>query len=85
MQIKKYIPDFLLPTDEPAAPPRIYDVPLRRPLFHKAQPDNEYTMSAGRHNSLVSERRRSSAESPAEAEAQDARRTSWHPGMMFGR
>ncbi|KAK5202844.1 hypothetical protein LTR41_011429 [Exophiala xenobiotica] len=58
MQIKKYIPDFLLPTDEPAAPPRIYDVPLRRGLFHKAQPGNEHTISASRNNSVVSEEQR---------------------------
>ncbi|KAI1626742.1 hypothetical protein EDD37DRAFT_227085 [Exophiala viscosa] len=76
MQIKKYIPDFLLPTDEPAAPPRIYDIPLRRELFHKSKPGNEYTISASRNDSVVSERRGSSAVAE--------RRTSWHPGMMFG-
>ncbi|KIW57333.1 hypothetical protein PV05_05898 [Exophiala xenobiotica] len=83
MQIKKYIPDFLLPTDEPAAPPRIYDVPLRRGLFHKARPGNEYTISASRNNSVVSERRRSSAGSSAAGQGET--RESWHPGMMFGR
>ena len=76
MQIKKYIPDFLLPTDEPAAPPRIYDIPLRRERFHKSKPGNEYTVSASRNNSVVSERRGSSAVAE--------RRTSWHPGMIFG-
>jgi hypothetical protein len=79
MQIKRYIPDFLLPTDEPAAPPRIYDVPLRRGLFHKAQPGNERTISASRNNSLVSEERRGNSHHQSEA------RESWHPGMMFGR
>ncbi|KIV85268.1 hypothetical protein PV11_00985 [Exophiala sideris] len=79
MQIKKYIPDFLLPTDEPAAPPRIYDIPLRRELFQKSKPGNEYTISASRNNSTGSERRGSSAASN-DAE----RRTSWHPGMIFG-
>ncbi|KIW16932.1 hypothetical protein PV08_04122 [Exophiala spinifera] len=69
MQFKKYIPDFLLPTDEPAAPPRIYDIPLS----HKAQPGAEQA---------VDEHRRSSAGS---SEQGQARRTSWHPGMIFGR
>lgn len=80
MAFKKYIPNFLLPTDEPAAPVRIYDVPLRRELFHKARPGNEYTVSASRNNSVVSERRRSSA---ATTESQTERQ-SWHPGMIFG-
>ncbi|KAK7890405.1 hypothetical protein LTR67_008291 [Exophiala xenobiotica] len=80
MQIKKYIPDFLLPTDEPAAPPRIYDVPLRRGLFHKAQPGNEHTISASRNNSVVSEEQRK-RNSHHQSEATE----SWHPGMMFGR
>ena len=72
MGYKQYIPDFLVPTEEPQAPVRIYDVPLRRPLFHKAKEGNEYTVSASRNNSVVSERRRSSS-------------TSWHPGMAFDR
>lgn len=79
MHIKKYIPTFLLPTDEPAAPPRIYDILLRRELFHKARPGNEYTVSASRNNSVVNEIRGSGSTSQAE------RRTSWHPGMIFGR
>lgn len=40
------IPDFLLPLDAPAVPVRIYDVPLRRELFQKAQPGNEVTLTA---------------------------------------
>ncbi len=70
MGYKKYIPDFLLPTDEHQTPVRIYDVPLRRPLFRKAKEGNEYTFSASRNYSVVSERRRSS--------------TSSYPAMAFG-
>jgi len=80
---KKYIPTFLLPTDEPQVPGRIYDVPLRRHLFHRSEAGNEYPVSATRNNSVVSqdaERRRSSAGSTAEPEL---RRESWHPGMAF--
>ncbi|KIX97960.1 uncharacterized protein Z520_06038 [Fonsecaea multimorphosa CBS 102226] len=77
--LKKYVPSFLLPTDHPQKPGRIYDVPLRRPLFHKAQPGNEHsaTAEASRNNSVASEeqRRRSSAA--------ESRRESWHPGMAF--
>jgi len=75
MQFKKYIPDFLLPADEPQAPVRIYDVPLRRGLFQKAQPGNEQTITASRNNSVVDQ-------SPATQ--QEQRRSSWHPGMAFG-
>ncbi|EXJ71966.1 uncharacterized protein A1O5_04468 [Cladophialophora psammophila CBS 110553] len=75
--LKKYVPSFLLPTDEPQQPGRIYDVPLRRELFHKARPGNEYSVSASRNNSVVSERRRSSAATT------ESRRESWHPGMAF--
>ncbi|KAK5061328.1 hypothetical protein LTR84_007870 [Exophiala bonariae] len=75
MQFKKYIPDFLLPTDEPQAPVRIYDVPLRRGLFQKAQPGNEETITASRNNSVVDQL---SAAQP------EQRRSSWHPGMAFG-
>jgi hypothetical protein len=77
MQFKKYIPDFLLPTDEPQAPVRIYDVPLRRGLFQKAQAGNEQTISASRNNSVASQ----SSNAPAQ---QEQRRSSWHPGMAFG-
>jgi hypothetical protein len=66
--IKKYIPNFLLPTDKPQTPGPIYDVPVR----HDA-------VSASRNNSVVNqdaERRRSSAVS-------QGRRESWHPGMAF--
>ncbi|KIX10199.1 uncharacterized protein Z518_01280 [Rhinocladiella mackenziei CBS 650.93] len=80
--IKKYIPDFLLPTDEPAAPVRIYDVPLRRELFHKAKSGNEYTISASRNNSVVSERRKGSVVN-VDSEGEQ-RRGSWHPFMAFG-
>jgi hypothetical protein len=52
MQLKKYIPDFLLPTDHPAAPVRIYDVPLRRELFHQARPGNEQNLPERRRSSL---------------------------------
>lgn len=45
-RFKLRIPDFLLPLDAPAAPVRIYDVPLRRDLFQKAQPGNEVTLTA---------------------------------------
>ena len=79
MSFKKYIPDFLLPAEEPTAPVRIYDIPLRRELFHKARPGNEVTVSASRNNSVISERRRSSA---TEASSEN-RRGSWHPGMIF--
>ena len=79
MAFKKYIPEFLLPTEEPAHPVRIYDVPLRRELFHKARPGNEVTVSASRNNSVVYDRRRSNA---SEA-AHEQRRGSWHPGMIF--
>ncbi|KAJ9612091.1 hypothetical protein H2200_003686 [Cladophialophora chaetospira] len=61
--LKKYIPTFLLPTDEPQAPVRIYDVPLRRHLFHRSEAGNEHTVSASRNNSVVSEVRRMSAAS----------------------
>ncbi len=79
--IKKYIPTFLLPTDEPQAPPRIYDVPLRRHLFQRSEAGDEHTVSASRNNSVVSqdaERRRSSSDIEPEQ-----RRESWHPGMAF--
>lgn len=75
MQFKKYIPDFLLPTDEPQAPVRIYDVPLRRGLFQKAQPGNEETITASRNNSVASQ---------SAGAQQEQRRSSWHPGMAFG-
>jgi len=78
MGLKKYIPDFLLPTDEPQTPGRIYDIPLRRELFHKARPGNEFTLAASRNNSVVSESRRSSVETTTSTE-------SWHPGMAFGK
>jgi len=75
MQLKKWIPDFLRPTDDPAPPVRIYDVPLRRELFHKARPGNEQMLTASRNNSVAASdgRRRSSVV------------VSWHPGMAFGR
>jgi hypothetical protein len=59
MGFKKYIPDFLLPTEEVQQPTRIYDQQLRRKLFSKAEAGNEYTISASRNNSVVSERRAS--------------------------
>lgn len=71
--LKKYIPDFLLPTEHPQHPGRIYDVPLRRPLFQKSKAGNEHSMSASRNNSVVS----------AEGSAAQERRESWHPGMAF--
>jgi len=75
MQFKKYIPDFLLPVDEPQAPVRIYDVPLRRGLFSKAQPGNEQTISGSRNTSVAS---------AASNRSQAYSRTGWHPGMAFG-
>ncbi|EXJ79793.1 hypothetical protein A1O3_08078 [Capronia epimyces CBS 606.96] len=88
MQLKKYIPDFLLPTDEPAVPGPIYDVPLRRELFHKTRPGNEYTLSASssgsRNNSVVSERRKSSVSPSASSPESKERRMPWHPFMAFG-
>ncbi|KIW71362.1 hypothetical protein PV04_03543 [Phialophora macrospora] len=77
--IKKYIPNFLLPTDEPQTPGRIYDVPPRHHLFHRSEAGNETTVSESRNNSVASqdaEQRRSSA-------ASQERRESWHPGMAF--
>jgi len=63
MGIKSYIPNFLLPVPESERQPTTpyFDTLLRRNLFHKAKPGNEYTLSASRNNSVVSERRRSSA------------------------
>ncbi|KIV86683.1 hypothetical protein PV11_02280 [Exophiala sideris] len=40
------IPDFLRPLDAPAVQVRVYDAPLRRDLFQKAQPGNEQTLLA---------------------------------------
>ncbi|KIW75680.1 hypothetical protein Z517_10422 [Fonsecaea pedrosoi CBS 271.37] len=73
--LKKYVPNFLLPTDHPRQPGRIFDVPLRGQLFHKARPE------AGNEAGVEeSERRRSSVASTAN---NDSRRESWHPGMAF--
>ncbi|KAK5560475.1 hypothetical protein LTR46_000783 [Exophiala xenobiotica] len=49
------IPDFLRPLDEPQAPIRIYDVPLRRNLFSKAQPGNEHTLTTSSNDARVAE------------------------------
>ncbi len=49
------IPDFLRPLDEPQAPIRIYDVPLRRDLFSKAQPGNEHTRTTSSNDARVAE------------------------------
>ncbi len=78
MPFTKYIPKFLLPTDEPAAPVRIYDVPLRRELFHKASPGNEYTVSASRNNSVVSQTRR---DSTASTESRPI--SAWRPSYIL--
>ena len=60
---------FLLPTNEPQTPARMYDAPLRRRLFHHAQAGNEVTETARRSSvaSETSERRRSSAFEAASA------------------
>ena len=60
---------FLLPTNEPQSPVRIYDAPLRRGLFHRAKAGNEETQTARRQSaaSESSERRRSSVMSAASA------------------
>src|SRR5277367_4764672 len=60
---------FLLPTNERQTPVAIYDVPLRRPLFHHAKAGNEETQSARRYSaaSTGGERRRSSIASVASA------------------
>ena len=70
MGFTKYIPDFLLPTESPQPPTRIYDAPLRRPLFQKAKEGNEHTVTASRNGSVSSERKESGA-------------SEWHPGMSF--
>lgn len=49
------VPDFLRPLDEPQAPIRIYDVPLRRDLFSKAQPGNEHTLTTSSNDARVAE------------------------------
>jgi hypothetical protein len=56
---------FLLFAEEPQTLTRIYDAPLRRPLFHHAKAGNEETQSARRYSvaSQGSERRRSSVAS----------------------
>ncbi|KEF61775.1 uncharacterized protein A1O9_03345 [Exophiala aquamarina CBS 119918] len=74
MQLKKYIPDFLLPTDEPQAPVRIYDVPVHRGLFQKAQPGNKQAISSNRNNSVAS---------TVSERSQAYSRTGWRPGMAF--
>ncbi|KAK4935202.1 hypothetical protein LTR10_023702 [Elasticomyces elasticus] len=40
------VPDFLRPLDAPAVQVRVYDAPLRRDLFQRAQPGNEQTLLA---------------------------------------
>jgi hypothetical protein len=67
---------FLLPVEESErqTPTRIYDIPLRRPLFAHGKSGNEFTQTASRNNSVVSKRRRSSVESI---------RQPWAPGMAF--
>lgn len=64
MGYKKYIPDFLLATEDPQPPTRIFDAPLRRPLFHKAKEGNEDTIAASRNGSVSSERRSSEGRQP---------------------
>jgi predicted nuclease of restriction endonuclease-like RecB superfamily len=59
MGFKKYIPDFLLPTEEVQQSTRIYDQQLRRHLFSKAEAGNEHSISASRNSSVVIERRAS--------------------------
>jgi len=58
MGLKSYIPDFLLPIPESERQhiTPYYDPVLRRELFQKAKPGNEYTLSASRHNSAVKEK-----------------------------
>jgi len=62
---------FLLPTNEPQSPVRIYDAPLRRRLFHHAKAGNEETQTARRRSSAAStesnERRQSRAFEAASA------------------
>jgi hypothetical protein len=67
---------FLLPVEESERqmPARIYDVPLRRGLFKHGKPGNEFTQTATRNNSAVSERRKSSDKNV---------RQPWAPGMAF--
>lgn len=51
--LKKYIPKFLLPAEEPQPTTRIYDSPLRRGLFHHHKEGNEHTISARRNSEAL--------------------------------
>ncbi|KAL9624614.1 MAG: hypothetical protein Q9160_001279 [Pyrenula sp. 1 TL-2023] len=50
MSPKNIIPEFLRPIENPQTPSKMFDAPLRRPLFHKTKKGNEETLDNRRES-----------------------------------